>query len=132
MIEPQSPYKTAKEAAEYLRATERAIMQAARSGDLRYAKIGKKFVFSVTDLNEYMERIPVEALLLTPAEVCAILHINRRTLYRWCHAQPPKLSFIHLGRNCIRFRRQLIEYFVEVREYLGVRNFRPPRTPTLF
>ena len=55
-LKDPSPYKTIAEAAEYLRTTPWCISQAARVGDLHYAKIGKKFVFSVADLNDYFER----------------------------------------------------------------------------
>jgi hypothetical protein len=53
--------------------------------------------------------------LMTPAQVCAELLINRRTLQRYCHSKPPKLGYIRLSANCIRFRRQLVEYFKRLR-----------------
>ena len=49
--------------------------------------------------------------LMTPDEVCALLRISRKTLQRWCHAKPPKISYIRLSASEIRFRRQLIEFF---------------------
>jgi excisionase family DNA binding protein len=55
-----SPYKTAQEAAEYLRTTPWAIGQAIRAGDLPYAKIGKRFVVCVADLDAYFERQKVD------------------------------------------------------------------------
>jgi excisionase family DNA binding protein len=51
-----SPYKTIKEAAEYLRTTEWLIGQAIRAGDLPYAKIGKRFVVCAADLDDYFQR----------------------------------------------------------------------------
>jgi excisionase family DNA binding protein len=60
VIEPQSPYKTAKKAAEHLRATEWTIMQAIRAGDLPHAKIGKRFVVCVADLDAYFDRRKVD------------------------------------------------------------------------
>ena len=51
------PYLTVEEAAAYLRTTPWAVAQAMRAGDLSYAKIGKRFVVSVADLNEYFDRL---------------------------------------------------------------------------
>jgi len=58
--------------------------------------------------------------LLTPKEVCDLLRINRRTLQRWCHSKPPKLSYIYLSPNRIVFRRSLIEFFLKAREIQGI------------
>jgi excisionase family DNA binding protein len=55
-LKEPSPYKTIKEAAEYLRATEWYISEAIRAGDLPYAKIGKRFVICTADLDAYFER----------------------------------------------------------------------------
>ena len=65
-----------------------------------------------------MKSIPVAApeQLLTPAEVCSILRVSRRTLRRWCAGKRPKLTYIQLSPNSIRFRRQLIEWFIETHE----------------
>jgi excisionase family DNA binding protein len=54
--------------------------------------------------------------LMTTKEVCRILRVSRRTLRRWCHAKPPKLSYIQLSPRKIAFRKQLIEYFIERHE----------------
>jgi excisionase family DNA binding protein len=58
--------------------------------------------------------------LMTPKEVCDFLRVNRRTVQRWCHSKPPKLSYIRLSANRIVFRRQLIEFFLKRREIRGV------------
>jgi|HubBroStandDraft_4_1064222.scaffolds.fasta_scaffold1536375_2 predicted site-specific integrase-resolvase len=57
--------------------------------------------------------------ILTAKEVCQLLRINRRTLQRWCHSKPPKLTYIQLSPNKIGFRRQLIEFFLKQREIQG-------------
>jgi len=57
--------------------------------------------------------------LMTGKEVCDILRINRRTLRRWCNDNPPKLSHLRLALRVVRFRRQLIEYFIKCREIRG-------------
>jgi predicted site-specific integrase-resolvase len=57
--------------------------------------------------------------LMTGKEVCDILRITRRTLRRWCNGKPPKLSYLRLAPGVVRFRRQLIEYFLECREIRG-------------
>jgi hypothetical protein len=48
-----------------------------------------------------------------------MLRITRRTLRKWCHSKPPKLSYLALGLHTVRFRRQLIEYFMQCREIPG-------------
>jgi excisionase family DNA binding protein len=58
--------------------------------------------------------------LMTPAEVCGMLSISRKTLQRWCHSKPPKITYIRLSASEIRFRRQLIDFFLQQREIAGV------------
>jgi excisionase family DNA binding protein len=58
--------------------------------------------------------------LMTGAEVCSILKINRRTLRRWCNDKPPRLSHLRCGPHTVRFRRQLIEHFIKCREIRSI------------
>jgi excisionase family DNA binding protein len=47
------------------------------------------------------------------------LGITRRTLRRWCAEKPPRLTFTRIGTRKVRFRRQVIEYYLASREVRG-------------
>ncbi len=51
-----SPYRTIPEAAEYLRVAPWTIAQAIRADDLKPAKMGKRFVLHVHDLDDYFRK----------------------------------------------------------------------------
>ena len=48
------------------------------------------------------------------------LGISRRTLRRWCSETPPRLTFTRIGTRKMRFRKQVIEYYLASREIRGV------------
>ena len=52
----RSQYKTIPEAAAYLHCAEWAIGQANRAGDLKYVKLGKRFVMTTQELDAYFQR----------------------------------------------------------------------------
>ena len=58
-----------------------------------------------------------QSTLLTATEVCDLLQISRRTLQRLCAYR--KLSFIRIGQNTVRFRREIVDVFLRSREVRG-------------
>ena len=57
--------------------------------------------------------------LLTPAEVCAILRISRRTLYRYSHYYKGRPAILHqiAYRGKVVFRQSAVEQFLADREF---------------
>ena len=57
--------------------------------------------------------------LLTPAEVCLLLSISKKTLDRLRLQKPPALSYIKL-RGGFRYRRAAVDFYINRNEVKAV------------